>query len=298
MGKLGESINPFFILRIQPRCWFLILSWTMAVVLCLVDLGADNKSFRVGTASETVQGSLGKNEIEDFRFVHYDPEKQESNYSVSFERLRSENASLGTFRTALFKVVTIEDLQLCYQQNNDLADSSNDTAAISGKGNPFFGGIDFAGGGNGEQGNYLQEQLIGQISQVGLGGDEYVELMLPDLSNAVETNIKGFKYELFSKGQLLLSVQSKRALVEHRDPEIMTLRGHVIIKVGQTTLESNRVKWDMVEQKFIVSESYLLTCNGIKTAGRGTSFDVWLNPLKQNDDLPDAGRQKKYVTKR
>lgn len=298
MGKLGESINPFFVLRIQPKCWFLILSWTMAVVLCLVDLGGDNQSFRVDSARESVGQRLGKNEIEGFHFVHYDPDEQESNFSVSFERLRSENAPLGTFRTALFKVVTIEDLQLCYQQNTNLAVSGDDAELISGRGNPFFGGIDFAGGDYAEQGNYFQEQLFGQISQVRLGGDDNVELILPDLSNAVETNIKLFKYELFCKGQATLAVQSKRAFVSHRDPQVMTLRGHVIISVGQNTLESNRVEWDMVEQKFIAAESYLLTRNGIKTAGRGTCFDVGLNPLEQKDDQPDAGRQKKYVTKK
>ncbi len=266
--------------------------------LCLFNLAADNNSFRVDSAGEFVQNSLGRNEVEDFRFVHYDPDEQESNFSISFKRLRSQNAPLGTFRTALFKVITIEDLRLCYHQNTISADLSSETAAISGLGDPFFGGIDFAGGGYGEQGNYLQEQLVGQISQARLGGDNYVELILPDMSNAVETNIKRFKYELFRRGEPVLAVQSIRALVSHRNPQIMTLRGHVIVSVGQNTLESNRIKWDMAEQKFIAAESYLLTQNGIKTAGRGTCFDVALNPVKQKDDLPEDNRPVKYLTRK
>ena len=295
MGKLGKQISPFFVLRFQPKWWFLALSWTLAAGLCLVDLTNDDHSSRAGSRGESVQQSLGRNEIEGFHFVHYDPDEQESNFSISFKRLRSQNAPLGTFRTALFKVVTIEDLQLCYHQNNSLADSSNDTAAISGLENPFFPGINFSGDDYAEQSNYLQDYLC---SRGGPGEDDYVQLILPDMSNAVETNIKRFKYELFRMGQPVLAVQSKRAFVSYRNPQIMILRGHVIISVGQNTLESNYIEWDMVERKFIAAESYLLTRNGIKTTGRGTGFDVGLNPFKQKDDQPDAGRQMKYITKK
>ena len=45
MGKLVEPINPFFVLRFQPKWLFLVLCWTLGVGLCLVELvNEDNSS--------------------------------------------------------------------------------------------------------------------------------------------------------------------------------------------------------------------------------------------------------------
>jgi len=279
VGKLGEQISHFFALRFQAKWWFLALSWTLAAGLCLVDLTNDDHFSRAGSRGEFVPQSLGRNEIEGFHFVHYDPDEQESNFSISFKRLRSQNAPLGTFRTALFKVVNIEDLELCYHQNTSLSDSSNDTAAISGLGDLFFPGINYSGDDYAERSNYLQDYLC---SRGGRGEDDYVELILPDMSNAAETNVKGFKYELFRKGRASLAVQSKRAFVSYRNPQIIALRGHVIISLNETTLESNRVTWDVLEQKFTVEGKYLLTHNQRKTSGDKICLDANLQPVNKS----------------
>lgn len=59
------------------------------------------------------------------------------------------------------------------------------------------------------------------------------------------------------------------------------MRGHVIIKTADgSTLESNRVKWDIENQLFTVKGIYVINHNGVKSIGRNICVDAQLNSIK------------------
>jgi len=191
------------------------------------------------------------------------------------------NSRLGIFKTALHKAVKIWDLRLRYYQytTNKIKpvaqsiSSKPSDRARAGSGALNRDSISVVPGDAGTSVQLLTE-VFDKLAKQQNGWRIGI-----DLSNVSEVLVDDFSYQVFRDNALFLSVQSKKAIASYRHCWLV-LCGHVTIKTAKgNTLESNRVRWDVVNKRFTADGIYVLNCNGVKTVGRKVSVDVLLNPV-------------------
>jgi len=204
-----------------------------------------------------------RNQIGAFSYRRWDPnENNRPVFSVYFEDFRSENNRFGLFKTALHKIVKIQDLELNIYKYNADEIPSEATPDI------HFISEDIAGDTTTLVKNIMRRLIT--------PGNEW-RINNIDLSNVTEVRINNFNYQVFHENDLLFATESKKATVSNKHSYIL-LKGHAKITVADVgTLESNYVKWEVQKQQFRVSGVYVLNRHGVMTTGKGICVDSQLN---------------------
>ena len=253
-----------------PRLWLkwsvLLISWYLSVlILGIVIVGGNNElsTLYSDTASTGRELRPPKNQTGAFNYRRWDPNE---NYrpisSVHFENFCSENNKFGFFKTALHKVVKIQDLELKFYNYNPDRITAATTPDV------FLFHQDIT--------NDTRALVKGIIRRLTTFADGW-RVNNIDLSNVTEVRINNFDYQVFHDGDLLFATQSKRAIASNEHSYIL-LQGHAKITVADGgTLESNYVKWDVQKQHFRVNGVYVLNRGGVMTTGKGICVDSQLN---------------------
>ena len=207
-----------------------------------------------------------QNELRAFRYRSWDPKRDyRPIYSVRFQSLRSENSNLGFFKTALHKVVRIQDLELKLYQYNPKNVTSATAPAIHDV--PEAIPADMPA---------LAKNTIRRLTTPMDGW----RLNNIDLGNVSEIRTNNFDYRVFHNEGLRFATQSKRAIVSYKDSDVI-LRGHAKITIADgSTLESNEIKWDVKRQYFRARGVYVLNRRGIITTGKDICVDAQLENIK------------------
>jgi len=238
----------------------LLVCWALSVLALTIfathnDL---NKLYR-NTQSWEPELRLPTNQMGAFSYRCYNSKETGSPlHYASFENLLVENNNFGFFKTALHKMVKIQHLELafCRYPTAEAASNAADTLTVP------------------ENAFTPLENLVNDIDNLIKPTDGW--RLDIDLSNVSEVLIANFDYKVFyacpersrGDGTLLLGVQSKRATVSNKHPDVVILRGHVIVKAEDgSVLESNCVKWDIRKHLFYADGTYFLTHSGNKTCG-------------------------------
>lgn len=216
------------------------------------------------------------NQIGAFKFIRYSSEESSKpSLSVSFDNLLIENNNLGIFKSALHQLVQIKNFKFSAFQYPE-----NSTALVS---NDFL--QDFPS----------KNDFIKQLKT-------YTELLMDksdgwrvdfDITSAVlsELVINDFNYSIFSTDELVLSIQSKRAMASY-DSTGLILRGRVIIKTGkENVLETNHIQWDVGNKIFAVKGVYALNQNGTVKTGKNIILDYNLNEVPSERTVKDCQKE-------
>jgi len=199
-----------------------------------------------------------ENQINGLTYCRYDPNTNRLRFAASVRSLRAENAKFGIFRTAAARTIKVKDLRLRFCESGD----STVTTALRDK--ILF---DRLSGGNKNLGEFIT-----QLADV----RDYYGADI-DLSNTREVTVDNFDCRVFEDDNLLLSVESRRAVVDSDWPKV-SLRGHVTVTCADgSTLEGNHIKWNTKEQSFTVDGTYFLRRGECQIAGKGICVDSQLN---------------------
>lgn len=251
-----------------------------------------------------------KNEIKGLSYTQR--ENNRPVYSVQFGDLRTENNNFGIFKTGLYKVVKIQDLELAFYRYTS-AQVASTAAYNNGKSSGTPSRLDLGELGRAEPdrktlgragtGGVRPAITIGirpglrkttaNVSTIVQNLSSLMRLqddlrLAVDFSNASEILVNDFEYKVFCDGNPVCSVKSKRLMMDWDRPEA-TLRGHVIIKTADgDILESNYVKWDITNQRFTAIRGYVLSHNGARTIGSVICVDDKLNVVRKRTGLLGA----------
>jgi hypothetical protein len=233
-----------------------------------------------------------KNEIKGLHYIH--KENHRPVYAISLGNLRAENNNLGIFKTGLYKVAKIQDLELAFYRysspetiSNTKTDNKGSIKTTTDRNESYVTAVT----------NESPDAFSALVKPAGdihkfINREDGWHINI-DLSNTSEVCVAGFDYKAFYDGALLLNVRSKRATASNLHPEEILLRGHVIISAGDgTTLESNRVVWNIAKQQFTTDGTYFLTRNGKKIRGKDICVDDKLNVVQaQIAALEEGGEE-------
>ena len=246
----------------------LLAAWVLCALAFVTVAGNNELSGRDGDlASRRLDLRPRQNELRGFRYRAWDPEEDYSPlFSVRFRSLRAENSNLGFFKTALHKVIKIEDLGLAFYQYSQ----GNVTSATP------PGVLD------------VPEAIPADIAA--LVKSTVRRLATPvdgwrlnssfDVGNVSEIRANNFDCRVFCDEDLQFAAQSKRAIVSYEDSDVI-LHGHAKITVADgSTLESNKIKWDVKRQYFSAKGVYVLRRRGTITTGKGIRVGAQLESIK------------------
>jgi hypothetical protein len=241
-------------------------------MICAITFYGTNYKFnQVGDniATNTNMPAVHNNGIDGFATWRCDPKANHRPiYSVAFKSLYAENAPFGIFKTAAHKVVKIENLQAKFFRYS--ADGRFDSAQAS----PLTAISSLFESEDNQHGEITLTEILSKFKDTKKPWSLSI-----DLSNVSEAWLKNLDYQIFDNGMLSLGIQSKRAHVSYKPPEI-TLSGHVKITAADgSTLESNHIIWDTRKCCFRADGTYFLNCNGRKTSGKGIYVDSQLNTI-------------------
>ena len=254
----------------EPRLWLkwsvLLILWSLFVLILGIVIFGGNNELSILYRDVTGTGpdlKLPKNQTGAFNYRRWDPQE---NYrpicSVHFENFCSENNKLGIFKTALHKVVKIQDFELKFYKYNPDKVTSETTPDI------FFVSEDI---------NSDTITLVKNIMRRSTIPESGWRINNIDLSNVTEVRINNFDYQVFHNSNLLFATQSSRAIVSYDHSDVV-LRGHAKITIADgSTLESNYVRWNVQKQRFSVNGVYVLNRRGVMTTGKGICVDAQLN---------------------
>jgi len=244
--------------------WIVLSTLWIFSFLILIIISANNElnTLYDDALSHASELRAPKNQIGALSYIRWDPEQNyRPVYSVCFKNLLAENSNLGIFKTALHKVVKIQDLQLKFFQY------SSHSPLILSDTFPVLKDILPDAKGLRKLVEWMKSRSKGWAVNFVLG-------------NVSEVRVKNFDYKIFYDDDLFFAVQSKRATASYRHSGIV-LRGHVIITTADgSTLETNYVKWDIENQLFTAKGIYVINRNGVKTAGRNICVNTELNDIK------------------
>lgn len=256
-----------------PGRWLSRASLLAAWILCgviLVIIAANNGQQPPVNDAVTLEPllSVPTNQTGPCWFRRWDPNH---NYRpihfVGFEHLRAEDAHLGIFKTALHKVVTIDDLRLRLQLHE--ADDQFD----SDKSTPFLAFCSLFGPTTRPHDRTALGQALSGIKSK-------IAHWLPsiDLSNVSQVIINDLEYEICDGGELLLGVRCTRACLSSKSPETVVLSGQAEVSTaGGKSLLGNRMTWDLRSNHFISEGICVLAHGGDRTAYRGARIDAGLD---------------------
>lgn|GEM_PF-2795787 len=252
----------------RGRIIFLLIWWLPAAGLITIQ-----KLYQEHSPDERLSGAgteniirSAKNEMVNFRLSCRDPEADNQTiFSISFDRLQSENGRLGIFNTAAHKVLNIQNLWMRSFEYISQEGGAKNVVNIMDVCQPGRF-LDKKSAPDNE--DEVSEKLNRIISEW------FSEI---DLSNALEARIDGFNYQHFNNGVAVFTLRSKKARIALGSNNLL-LRGHVFINTANgDTLESNHVRWDPKSRLFIISGGYVIERNGIKTTGEAACVDSQLN---------------------
>ncbi|UCG56536.1 MAG: hypothetical protein JSU70_16935 [Phycisphaerales bacterium] len=247
----------------------MLAAWILCVAL-LVAIAANNAlgpPFNDAVTPEALF-RVPRNQTGPCWFRRWDPNH---NYRpvhfMGFENLRAEDARLGIFKTALHKVVTIDDLQLRLRRHE------TDDQFDSNKASPFAAFCSLFEPANRHAGRTAMRQALRGLKRRAAN-------WLPsiDLSNVSQVIIKNLEYEIFNGDELLLGVRCRRACLSSRSPGTVVLSGQALVSTaGGKGLRGNRITWDLRRNHFISEGICVLTHDGNRTAYRGACVDAHLD---------------------
>lgn len=244
--------------------WVLLSALWILSFLILIIISANNElnTLYDDALSHASELRAPKNQIGALSYIRWDPkENYRPVYSVRFKNLLAENNNLGIFKTALHKVVKIRNLQLKFFQYSSQS--------------PIVLSSSFPVSKDALADVKELKKMVAWMKNRSKGWAANI-----DLGNVSEVRVNNFDYNVFYDNDLFFAIQSKRAIVSYKHSGIV-LRGHVIIKTADgSTLESNRVKWDIENQLFTVKGIYVINHNGVKSIGRDICVDAQLNSIK------------------
>ena len=207
-----------------------------------------------------------KNQTGPVTYLSWDPKKNRRPiHAISFSNLISENGRLGIFKTALHKVVKLQDLELSFYRygSPEVPASEKYPSAAA----PLNARSDI-------------HTLIAKVSQKLTGAKARLRVENLDLSNVSELRVNNLDYRVFRDGNLMLGVQCKRAEASLESADAI-LRGHVIIVAENGgRLECNHATWCMGEDMFRIDGVYVLNRNGAVTSGKNICVDSRLDPVE------------------
>ena len=213
-----------------------------------------------------------KNRLGAVRYTRWDAQRSRPIWSVRFSGLIAENSTLGFFRTALHKVVRIEDFESRIYRYEAGAGGVGDLAT---------------------EGDGMIRRALGKLAN----REGTVRCDNIDLSNVSEVRVENFCYEVFEQGRLALGVRSKRAIASYRQSALV-LRGHVRIEIADVgTLESNHVEWDFAKERFFVKGVYVLNRGGQASCGRDICVDGQLDNLGVKHSKLEVKEQEQWYAK-
>ena len=241
------------------RTYVLLALWALVVVISTL-LCVRNSRLNPYISYYQSQVNLTlppENQIDGFTFYHYDPVTNYLSFAAGAESLRSQNATLGIFKTAAAKEIQIRDLFLRFcRRPGDQTEKGS--------------GVFFSADGD--------DDIFIQLANA----KNYWNVDI-DLGNATVLAIDNFECSFFDNDDLLLSVRSKRAIINSGWPQV-TLRGHVIITCPDgSRLETNQARWDTKKHSFTADGQYFLRRGDNQIAGKGICVDNKLNILKSRN---------------
>ena len=266
---------------------FFLPPWLLAFIgLFVFSVNSELNTYNKNSWSPQLEFEMPKNRIGAFRYIRGDPDNSGRPLcSVYFKNLVIQSGTLGVFKTGLYKVVQIQDLQLeifLYSSSGlapNIMPNQNESgqAKVKRANIPLeFRVLDIFSGQDVTDATKGLNSIIGGILTPVKGWRADI-----DLSNVSEVRINNCDYRVFYDGQLVSGVRSKRAIVSSDWPEV-TLRGHVIITaLDGSTLESNCVRWKIRQNIFLVDGIYVLSRNGTKIIGKNICVDAGLNETEE-----------------
>jgi len=226
---------------------------------------------------------LPSNRIGAFRFVRYNPEESDKpSFSVSFDNLLIENNKLGIFKSAAHQIVRISNLEVRsyhYPENStETCNSIHDPACPD-----SFKAASEGCSNNPKQTVQYQNDIIRYarscVKYLMNKQDGWRINFDIATANVSELVINDFNYSIFCGNDLVLSIQSKRAITSYSSSGLI-LRGQVIIKSGkENVLQSNHIKWDIDNNIFTVQGVYVLNQKGTVKTGQDATLDHNLNEI-------------------
>jgi hypothetical protein len=198
-----------------------------------------------------------ENQIDGLTCYRYDPSTNKLCFEARLGSLRTENATVGIFKTAAAREIKVKDLRLFFCQS-----SASSAPAVLEDSTLLEPSAD-------------SKNILGSIlSRLAYAKDRWSVNI--DLSNPVNVTIDNFDCRIFDSNTLRLSVKSRRAVLDSGRPQVI-LRGHVIIIADGAILESNCVRWDIQKQQFSADGTYFLRRGESQIAGKGICVDNHLN---------------------
>lgn len=263
-----------------------LTTWTLSICL-LFQFSANNKlnTFHKKLFVPT-EFDLPSNQIKAFRFIRYSPDKTKKPlFSVSFDNLLIENNNLGIFKSALHQVARISNLEFTTYQYPENSAELSETEQQDCLPHDFLCK------------NNIIEQVRAYADPLMDKSDGWRINLDITSANVSELVINDFSYKIFSENDLVLSIQSKRAIALYNSGGL-TLRGHVTIKTDKkNVLESNHVVWDIDNNIFTVQGVYALNQNGTVKVGRDITLDHNLNEIIPKQTVKVCQEEAKCVAK-
>lgn len=267
--------------------WAVLLAfWIFSFLILIIVTGNNGLNALYDNALSCGLGfRLPKNQIGFLRYTRWDPkENYRPIYSISFKNLLAENSRLGIFKTALYKVVKIRDLELRFYEyttpkvtettklnhgktTKNIAARSVESCITT---KPYISPTT-------EDTIANTRALIKEIIRKLTSPENLWRVNKIDLGNISEVRINNFDYKVFYDDDLSFAIQSKRAVTSYKQSEL-ALRGHVIITAADgSTLECNYAKWGTKTGYFKIDGVYVLNRNGMKMIGKDICVDTQLN---------------------
>ncbi len=256
---------------VRPGAWLkwlgLCAAWIIFILLFL-SLGEKRafETLRRDGYGPAIRLQPPDNQTGPVSYSSWEPKKNHRPIrSISFSNLISENGRLGIFKTALQKVVKLQDLKLSFYRYGRPKTPATGTARSAKAATNAVSDI---------------HTLISIVSRKLTGGDDGLRIENLDLSNVSEVRVNNISYRIFQNGNLFLHVQSKRAEASVERADVI-LRGHVIIVAENgRRLECNHATWYTAEDMFHIEGVYVLNRNGAVTSGRNICVDSRLDPVE------------------
>jgi len=181
---------------------------------------------------------------------------------IAFDELSVSNGSAGLFKTALFQTLHLTNLRLyTIAETPALAAPAPVSETADSAVDPMR----------------LSPTLLDRMLQ--LRRDETLHALdwsVPDVGRAANLSIDGFIWRI-GQGDADLAITSRLALLDHRQPDELLLKGHVVLQSPGRVVESNHVIYDMQARRFRVPGTCMLTANNEKSLQRNIGLDMRLN---------------------
>lgn len=231
------------------------------------------------------------NFIKGLSYSYFDPDSKNPAFTLKFDTFSVVNAKAGIFRTALTKVIYINNLKIQdYHYKKQQTSLSSDPALknsikkIAAKRSK----LPINKGPKVQRPRYKKQRTSSSSDSVLKNLIKNIAAktgQLPidiDISNVSKAEIKGFEYQFFQDSDKKLNISSRHAFVSHRWP-IVTLRGNVTITAEDgTVLKSNHVRWNTKKKHFTIESVYALKNADRILTGKEICLDYKLNQFSKN----------------